>query len=98
MIWNHSDNLYPADAQSAILNQFNTDNYSIKVGYIFDPDSSEIGSVLMYHIVNNITGVIEYQGSYLPSTIMHMQQLDKAMVDLTRTYVENPDLPNLILN
>ena len=97
MIWNQSANTTPqvADAYGTVLQQYDTEWYRIRLGYIFDPETSAIGTCVLYHVINNKTGVIEFQGAYLPSCINHINSLTEAM----NTFNSNDgDLPKILFN
>ncbi len=96
-IWNASAEIVPQlpSEWSDVLHQYETDWYRIRLGYIFDPETSQIGSSVLYHVVNKKTGVIEYQGSYLPSCINNVNELTKFMNELTN---KDEDLPRITFN
>jgi len=97
MIWNASDNIVPQIGKewSDTLDAYETDWYKIRLGYMFDPETSQVGTSVLYHVVNRKTGVIEYQGSYLPSCINNVNELTKFMNELSH---KEEDLPRITFN
>ena len=94
MIWSANEKISPNidPAYSRLLDSYGTKWYRIDLGYIFDPDDGAVSDVVIYHVVNNFTGVIEYQGSHLPSVIQMANALDDAM----RKLEQEEDLPSLL--
>jgi hypothetical protein len=97
MIWNDSDNIVPqiASDYSDVLKIYDTEWYKIRLGYMFDPEHSKISTSVLYHVINVKTGVIEYQGSYLPSCINNVNELSKFMKEFDKT---PDDLPRITFN
>lgn len=94
VIWSNNEKVRPPidPAYNALLNDFSNKWYTIELGFLFEPDDGATSDVVVYHVVNNFTGVIEYQGSHLPSVIQMAMALDEAMMKLER----EDELPALI--
>lgn len=81
MIWQNSPKLVPEVTPSAqeFIEQYDTDWYNLRLGHQFDPETGEISDIVIYHIINRFTGVIEFQGTYLPTAIQHIDALTHHM-------------------
>ena len=66
-------------ATEALLGEHKNNWYEIKVGKMFEPDTGEVTDTILYHVVNRITDIIEYQGHHLPAVLNMAKQLGIAM-------------------
>ena len=71
--------------------EYTTEDYQVEIA------QSREDEVPVYHIVNKITGVMEYEDHLLPRTIDSMLQMQERMNEVReRMFPTPPDVLNLV--
>jgi len=96
MIWQESPETSPdiPAEYNDVLKFYDSEWYRIRLGRMFNPDKDKVYNSVLYHVINNKTGVIEFQSSYLPSAVGHAEQMGRAMDKLNE--VPSVDAPSLV--
>lgn len=90
-------NKYPVestDIVNTVLQGHSNNWYKIELGHFFDPETGDVSETVLYHVVNRITDVVEYQGHHLPTAISMAKNLGTAMDELVGEDANQPEYMN----